>query len=102
MDVHVQIGSAERVYLHEGMWFGWSMFPAMNIDGIFLQVLHEHGFPVPTPIDQARHTILMEFIDAYPLLVHRVTPPFFFPTVLNYLIDDKYRNYLHQAHSTRN
>jgi RIO-like serine/threonine protein kinase len=33
------------------------------------QVLHEHGFPVPTPIDQARHTILMELIDAYPLYV---------------------------------
>jgi RIO kinase 2 len=31
------------------------------------QVLHEHGFPVPRPIDQARHCILMEFIDAFPL-----------------------------------
>lgn len=33
----------------------------------FHQVLHEHNFPVPRPVDQARHTILMEFIDAYPL-----------------------------------
>ncbi|KAF5314181.1 hypothetical protein D9611_006856 [Ephemerocybe angulata] len=33
----------------------------------FMKILHEHGFPVPTPIDQVRHTILMEFIDAYPL-----------------------------------
>lgn len=32
-----------------------------------MKVLHEHDFPVPRPIDQARHTILMEFIDAYPL-----------------------------------
>jgi RIO kinase 2 len=31
------------------------------------QVLHEHQFPVPRPVDQARHCILMEFIDAYPL-----------------------------------
>lgn len=31
------------------------------------QILHEHGFPIPKPIDQVRHTILMEFIDAYPL-----------------------------------
>ncbi|KAJ3500711.1 hypothetical protein NLJ89_g9672 [Agrocybe chaxingu] len=31
------------------------------------KILHEHNFPVPRPIDQARHTILMEFIDAYPL-----------------------------------
>ncbi|KAG8810349.1 Serine kinase, partial [Serendipita sp. 401] len=33
----------------------------------FMKVLHEHGFPVPKPIDQARHCILMELIDAYPL-----------------------------------
>ena len=33
----------------------------------FMSVLHEHGFPVPKPIDHARHCILMEFIDAYPL-----------------------------------
>ncbi|KZT75190.1 RIO1-domain-containing protein [Daedalea quercina L-15889] len=33
----------------------------------FMSVLHEHGFPVPRPIDHARHCILMEFIDAYPL-----------------------------------
>lgn len=32
-----------------------------------VQILHEYNFPVPRPIDQARHTILMEFIDAYPL-----------------------------------
>jgi RIO kinase 2 len=34
------------------------------------QILHEHQFPVPRPIDQARHCILMEFIDAYPLWVN--------------------------------
>ena len=33
----------------------------------FMQILHEHGFPVPTPIDQARHTIVMSFEEAYPL-----------------------------------
>ncbi|KAG9124553.1 hypothetical protein FRC07_011161 [Ceratobasidium sp. 392] len=33
----------------------------------FMKVLHEHGFPVPKPIDQARHCILMELIDAFPL-----------------------------------
>ncbi|KAF8523090.1 RIO1 family-domain-containing protein [Hysterangium stoloniferum] len=33
----------------------------------FMKILHEHGFPVPKPIDQARHCILMEMIDAYPL-----------------------------------
>ncbi|KAI0715241.1 RIO1 family-domain-containing protein [Earliella scabrosa] len=33
----------------------------------FMKVLYEHHFPVPRPVDQARHCILMEFIDAYPL-----------------------------------
>ena len=36
---------------------------------LLTQVLYEHKFPVPRPVDQARHTILMEFIDAYPLYV---------------------------------
>ena len=31
------------------------------------QVLHEHGFPVPQPIDQSRHCLIMELIDAFPL-----------------------------------
>lgn len=33
----------------------------------FMQILHEHGFPVPTPIAQSRHSVLMSLIDAYPL-----------------------------------
>ncbi|CEL58064.1 RIO kinase 2 [Rhizoctonia solani AG-1 IB] len=33
----------------------------------FMKVLHENGFPVPKPIDYARHCILMELIDSYPL-----------------------------------
>ncbi|PKI85906.1 non-specific serine/threonine protein kinase [Malassezia vespertilionis] len=33
----------------------------------FMQALHKFGYPVPTPIDQARHTIVMSFEDAYPL-----------------------------------
>ena len=36
-----------------------------------LKVLHEHGFPVPKPIDQARHCIVMEYIDAFPLYVSK-------------------------------
>lgn len=30
-------------------------------------MLKDAGFPVPTPIDQARHCVLMELIDSYPL-----------------------------------
>lgn len=33
----------------------------------FMEILHQHGFPVPTPIDQSRHTLVMSFEDAYPL-----------------------------------
>lgn len=29
----------------------------------FLKALFEHGFPVPTPYDQSRHTILMSFVE---------------------------------------
>lgn len=34
---------------------------------LFMQVLHRHRFPVPKPIAQSRHTVLMSLIDAYPL-----------------------------------
>ncbi|KII93580.1 hypothetical protein PLICRDRAFT_171314 [Plicaturopsis crispa FD-325 SS-3] len=47
-------------------WMYMSRLAAQK-EWAFMKVLHEHGFPVPRPIDQARHTILMEFIDAYPL-----------------------------------
>lgn len=33
----------------------------------FMRVLHKHSFPVPAPIAQSRHTVLMSLIDAYPL-----------------------------------
>lgn len=32
-----------------------------------MKILYDHGFPVPTPIDQARHAIVMSLIDADPL-----------------------------------
>lgn len=31
------------------------------------QILHNHGFPVPQPIEQNRHQVVMEFIDAFQL-----------------------------------
>ncbi|KIY47022.1 RIO1-domain-containing protein, partial [Fistulina hepatica ATCC 64428] len=47
-------------------WMYMSRLSAQK-EWAFMKVLYEHGFPVPKPIDQARHCILMEFIDAYPL-----------------------------------
>lgn len=33
----------------------------------FMKILKENGFPVPEPIANSRHTIVMELIDAFPL-----------------------------------
>jgi len=56
-------------------WMYMSRLAAQK-EWAFLKVLHEHQFPVPRPIDQARHCILMEFIDAYPLRqIDRVPSP---------------------------
>lgn len=41
----------------------------------FMKILYEHGFPVPQPIDQARHCIVMSYIDAFPLRQIAVLPP---------------------------
>ncbi|CAL1695416.1 unnamed protein product [Somion occarium] len=54
-------------------WMYMSRLSAQK-EWAFMKVLHEHGFPIPKPIDQARHCILMEFIDAYPLYVILVHP----------------------------
>ncbi|KAJ2756584.1 Serine/threonine-protein kinase rio2 [Coemansia aciculifera] len=47
-------------------WMYMSRLSAMK-EYAFMQVLHQHGFPVPKPIDQNRHCIVMELLDAHPL-----------------------------------
>ncbi|KAI6031775.1 RIO1 family-domain-containing protein [Pisolithus microcarpus] len=47
-------------------WMYMSRLAAQK-EWAFMKVLYEHDFPVPKPIDHARHCILMEAIDAYPL-----------------------------------
>ncbi|KAF8585518.1 RIO1-domain-containing protein [Ramaria rubella] len=47
-------------------WMYMSRLAAQK-EWAFMKALHQHNFPVPKPIDQARHCILMELIDAYPL-----------------------------------
>lgn len=38
-----------------------------------MKVLYDHGFPVPTPIDQARHCVVMSYVDSRPMrAVHSV------------------------------
>jgi RIO kinase 2 len=42
----------------------------------FMKILHREGFPVPEPVAWSRHTIVMEFIDAFPMrMVDSVPDP---------------------------
>lgn len=47
-------------------WIYMSRLSAMK-EYAFMKVLHEHSFPVPRPIDQNRHCVVMELVDAFPL-----------------------------------
>lgn len=47
-------------------WMYMSRLAAVK-EFAFMKVLHEHDFPVPLPIAQNRHTIVMSLIDAFPL-----------------------------------
>jgi hypothetical protein len=67
MDVYVAACCAKGVGLHEG---GDHLYNVPQIERLSGQILHEHGFPVPKPIDQARHCIVMEYMNAYPLYAH--------------------------------
>ncbi|KAJ9204269.1 hypothetical protein DTO164E3_2031 [Paecilomyces variotii] len=49
-----------------GSWMYMSRLAAMK-EFAFMKALRENGFPVPEPIAQNRHTIVMSLIDAFPL-----------------------------------
>lgn len=49
-----------------GGWMYLSRLSAMK-EFAFMQALREEGFPVPEPIAQSRHTVLMSFVDSFPL-----------------------------------
>ena len=55
----------------------WKYSFVLTFEQSWRQVLYENGFPVPQPIEQNRHQVVMEFIDAFPLYY---SPPnnFFF------------------------
>ncbi|CAD0088865.1 unnamed protein product, partial [Aureobasidium vineae] len=60
---------ANRDYLRNrttGSWMYLSRLAAMK-EYAFMQVLKREGFPVPEPIAQTRHTLVMELIDSFPL-----------------------------------
>ncbi|KAK2792730.1 hypothetical protein FQN52_002792 [Onygenales sp. PD_12] len=47
-------------------WMYMSRLAAMK-EFAFMKALKEHGFPVPEPVAQNRHTIVMSLIEAFPL-----------------------------------
>lgn len=49
-----------------GSWMYLSRLAAMK-EFAFMKALHEEGFPVPVPLAQSRHTIVMTLVDAFPL-----------------------------------
>jgi RIO kinase 2 len=68
----------KRDYLrhrHTSSWLYMSRLAAMK-EYAFMKVLYENQFPVPRPIDQNRHCVVMELIDAYPLCqIHNIEDP---------------------------
>ncbi|KAI1762910.1 RIO1-domain-containing protein [Hypoxylon sp. FL1150] len=60
---------ANRDYLRKrqgGSWMYLSRLAAEK-EFAFMRALRDEGFPVPEPISQSRHTVLMELVDAFPL-----------------------------------
>ncbi|KAH0545525.1 hypothetical protein FGG08_000356 [Glutinoglossum americanum] len=60
---------ANRDYLRNrssGSWMYMSRLAALK-EYAFMKALYKHDFPVPTPLAQSRHTIVMSLIDAFPL-----------------------------------
>jgi len=60
---------ANRDYLrkrHAGNWMYMSRLAALK-EFTFMTALRENGFPVPEPLAQSRHTIVMSLIDAFPM-----------------------------------
>ncbi|KAI9703907.1 MAG: hypothetical protein M1836_007681 [Candelina mexicana] len=60
---------ANRDYLRNrssGSWMYMSRLAALK-EFAFMRALRDNGFPVPEPLGQSRHTIVMSLIDAFPL-----------------------------------
>ncbi len=60
---------ANRDYLRNrssGSWMYMSRLAALK-EFAFMKALRDNGFPVPEPLAQSRHTIVMSLIDAFPL-----------------------------------
>jgi RIO kinase 2 len=60
---------SKRDYLGERRSASWMYMSRLSAQKEFtyMKILYDHGFPVPTPIDQSRHSIVMSLVDADPL-----------------------------------
>ncbi|ORY78087.1 RIO1-domain-containing protein [Leucosporidium creatinivorum] len=81
---------SKRDYLRKGQsasWMYMSRLAAIK-EYAFMKVLHEHGFPVPTPIDQSRHCVIMELIDAFPLrqIAHIPSPGSLYSQLMDLIV----------------
>lgn len=56
-----------------GSWMYLSRLAAQK-EHAFMRVLHREGFPVPEPVAWSRHTVVMEFIDSFPLRMIESVP----------------------------
>ncbi|WVN89778.1 uncharacterized protein L203_105008 [Cryptococcus depauperatus CBS 7841] len=68
----------KRDYLGKRRSASWMYMSRLSAEKefAFMKALYQHGFPVPIPIDQARHCIVMSLIDGYPLrAVEKVDNP---------------------------
>lgn len=54
----------------------------------FLKALYDYGFPVPTPIDQSRHQVIMSLIDGFPMrqLKEHGEPSRLYSTLMNFIV----------------
>lgn len=61
-----------RDYLRNRQSASWMYLSrlAAQKEYAFMKALYDNGFPVPEPVDQSRHCIVMSLIPGFPLLVY--------------------------------
>jgi len=56
-----------------GSWMYMARLAALK-EFAYMKALHDEGFPVPTPVDQNRHCVVMSMVDAVPMVNIRDLP----------------------------
>jgi RIO kinase 2 len=67
---------SKRDYLQHrshGSWMYMARLAALK-EFAYMKALYDEGFPVPTPVDQNRHVVVMSFIEATPMYSIRDMP----------------------------